>query len=144
MSRNTEPKNPDIKRKHGWAAVGYDFKSKMILYEVPSNSNGKMSQRVYINSILKPEVKIWIQRGNRFVLEKNNDSGHGPGKSNIVINLKKDYGLEYLMNAPQSPDLSPIKNCWQPAKAHYKKFPHWDDQAVKADIYKGWKRVDKN
>lgn len=66
--------------------LGYNFKSELIFYEVPGNSNGKMNQRVYINSILEPIVKPWLKAGEDFVLEKNNDSGHG-----------SDWKAEYLI-----------------------------------------------
>ena len=38
----------DKKHHHCWAAVGYDFKSDIHFYEVPGNTNRKMSQRVNI------------------------------------------------------------------------------------------------
>lgn len=66
--------------------LGYNFKSELIFYEVPGNSNGKMNQRVYINSILEPIVKPWLKAGEDFVLEKNKDSGHG-----------SDWKAEYLI-----------------------------------------------
>jgi hypothetical protein len=78
------PQKADEKRLHCWAAVGYDFKSPIHFYNVPSNGNGKMSQSVYIDQILEPIVKPWLDRGDKFVLEEDRDSGHGPGKSNIV------------------------------------------------------------
>lgn len=43
-----------------------------------------MKQEVYINQILGLVVKPWLEGGHDFVLEEDNDSGHGPGKSNIV------------------------------------------------------------
>lgn len=83
MSQSRRIKN---KYHHCWAAVGYNFKSELIFYEVPGNSNRKMNQRVYINSILEPIVKPWLKAGEDFVLEKNNDSGHG-----------SDWKAEYLI-----------------------------------------------
>lgn len=52
-------------------------------HEVPGNTNGKMGQQVYIDQILEPIVKPWIQVHQDFVLEEDGDLGHGPGKSNI-------------------------------------------------------------
>lgn len=59
------------KRYYCWAAVGYNFKSELIFYEVPGNSNGKMGQRVYIDSILEAVVKPWLEAGEDFVLEED-------------------------------------------------------------------------
>ncbi|KAI4089038.1 MAG: hypothetical protein L6R37_008106 [Teloschistes peruensis] len=54
---------------HGWAAVGYDFKiPKIIWYTVSSNENGAITQDVYINEILEVEVKMWLERGDDFIL----------------------------------------------------------------------------
>lgn len=36
------------KRYHWWAAVGHSFKSDVHFYEIPGNTNGKMSQQVYV------------------------------------------------------------------------------------------------
>lgn len=38
-----EPDEKDIKRQYSWAAAGYNFKSQIVFYEVPTNTNGKMS-----------------------------------------------------------------------------------------------------
>ena len=51
--------------------------SQIIFYNVPGNSNGKMSQRVYIDTILDPVVRPWVEAGEDFVLEEDGDSGHG-------------------------------------------------------------------
>ena len=96
-----------------------------------------MSQRVYIDQILGPVVKPWIEAHHDFVLEEDGDSGHGPGKSNIVRTWKQENNLEYYFNCHSSPDLSPIENCWQPVKQHLHKYPHWDDNTTKELISEG-------
>lgn len=63
--------------------MGHNFKSNIYFYD-SGNPNGKMKQEVYINQILGLVVKPWLEGGHDFVLEEDNDSGHGPGKSNIV------------------------------------------------------------
>ena len=136
------PPEKDRKRKHCWAAVGYNFKSDIYFYDVPSNSNGKMTHQVYIDAILDPVVKPWLERGDDFVLEEDGDSGHGTGKRrNAVKKWKLDHDLEHYFNCSSSPDLAPIENCWQPAKQHVRKFPHWDDASLEQLIREGWARV---
>lgn len=90
-----------------------------------------MKQEVYINQILEPVVKPWLEADHDFVLEEDNDSGHGPGKSNIVRTWKEKNGLEHYFNCAHSPDLAPIENCWQIPKAYTRKYPHWDDETLK-------------
>ena len=106
-----EPAEEDKKRVYAWAAVGYDFKSDLVWYDNPNNTNGKMSLKVYKDQILEPVVKEWIESGERFVLEEDNDSGHGTGqkKGNIVRSWKEKYGLEQSWNVSHSPDFSPIE-----------------------------------
>ena len=41
------PKDKDTKRVHAWAAIGYDYKSKLYRYDT-NTSNGKMTQKVYL------------------------------------------------------------------------------------------------
>jgi len=57
------PEEKDIKRLHAWAAVGYNFKSPLVWYDVPGNTNGKMSLKVYRDSILEPVVGKWLRLG---------------------------------------------------------------------------------
>lgn len=136
-----EPDAKDLKRHHCWAAVGHDFKSNIHFYDVPGNVNGKMSQRVYIDQILEPIVRPWIETHHDFVLEEDGDSGHGPGKSNIVRTWKESHGLEHFFNCSSSPDLSPIENCWHRPKQELRKYSHWDDTTTKGLIYDGWAQV---
>lgn len=134
-----EPLDKDRKRQHCWAAVGYDFKSELVWYEIPTNTNGKMTQLAYRDVILEPVVKPWLQTGQQFVLEEDGDSGHGPGKKkNIVKTWKEENNLKHYFNCHDSPDLSPIENCWQAPKQTLKKYPHWDDQMTRELIQEGW------
>jgi len=45
-----------------------------------------MSLQIYRDKILEGVVKLWLEAGDRFVLEEDGDSGHGTGqkKDNIV------------------------------------------------------------
>ena len=65
--------------------MGWNYKSDQIFYEVPGNTNGKMSQRVYIDSILEPIVKLCLEVSERFVLEEDGDSGHGSANNNNIV-----------------------------------------------------------
>ena len=101
-----------------------------------------MTHQVYIDAILGPVVKPWLERGDDFVLEEDGDSGHGTGKRrNAVKKWRLDHDLEHYFNCSSSPDLAPIENCWQPAKQHVRKFPHWDDASLEQLIREGWARV---
>ena len=51
---------------------------------MPENTNGKMSQRFYIDQILQLIEKPWIEVNHDFILKEDGDSGHGLRKSNIV------------------------------------------------------------
>jgi hypothetical protein len=127
------------KRWHVWAAVGYDFKSKLIFYET-SSSNGKMTGRVYIDLILT-EVKKWIDRGDDFILEEDKDSAHGVGENSAVRAYKQEIGLEYFFNASGSPDLSPIENIWRAQKQKIKAIDHFDDDTLVAAIHRCWDEI---
>jgi hypothetical protein len=135
------PATKDEKRMHCWAAIGWNFKSGIHYYNVPGNNNCKMSQEVYISAILEEVVKPWVESGQDFCLEEDGDSGHGPGKSNIVRKWKEDHGVKHYFNCALSPDLSPIENCWLPVKQHLRKYPHWDDKTTKGLIQEGWSSV---
>ena len=133
-----------FERAHSWAAIGWDFKSELSFYKVEGNRNGKMSLQVYRDQILNPIVKPWIDRGDDFVLEEDGDSGHGTSKSNIVRTWKKENRLESYFNCSNSPDLSPIENCWQPPKQYLKRFPHWDEFETRELAIEGWQSISQS
>jgi hypothetical protein len=136
-----DEREKEIKRVHAWAAVGHNFKSDLLFYEIASNTNGKMTQRGYIDQILEPVVKPWLECGDVFVLEEDGNSGHGPGKNNIVRKWKDDNKPTYYFNCYSSPDFAPIKNCCQPPKQYIKKFPHWDEQDTRELALEGWEKI---
>lgn len=72
-----EPAEKYKKLYHCWAAVGHNFKSDIYFYNVPGNTNGKMSQQVYIDQILEPIVKPWIKAHHDFVWRKMEYQGMG-------------------------------------------------------------------
>ncbi|EDU42948.1 HMG box protein [Pyrenophora tritici-repentis] len=130
---------------HIWGAVGYNFKSNLTFYSNPTNRNGKLSLHVYRDQILEPVVKKWVQNDPPFILEEDNDSGHGGGSSsNIVATWKRQNNLDFFFNCSNSPDLSPIENCWQVMKQHLKKFPHWDEFETRELASEGWQKVSQS
>lgn len=137
----SEPKEKDRKRQHFQAAIRWNFKSDITFYDVPGNSNRKMTHRVYIDSILEPVVKPWLEASDDFVLEEDGDSGHSYNKNrtnNIVTKQKKQYGLITIKNCAGSPDLAPIENSWQPVKHMLRSKAHWDDDTIRELIIEGW------
>ena len=133
-----QPADKDMKRLHTWGAIGYDFKSNLMWYEVPTNKNGKMTLQVYRDEILEKEVKHW--KGD-FILEEDGDLGHGTGKSNIVRTWKEEHHLPYYFNCAHSPDFSPCENAWQAPKQWLRKYAHWDDETTYELAAEGWDRL---
>lgn len=72
-------KEGDKKKLHAWAAVGVGlgFKSQLVWYDIPTNTNGKMTAKCYRDEILEPIVKLWLQQAD-FVLEEDRDSSRYP------------------------------------------------------------------
>jgi hypothetical protein len=140
LDREQEKEN---ERQHSWAAVGYNFKS-VLNFHTTTSKNGKMSLQVYRDQILEPLVKPWLEQGHDFVLEEDNDSGHGGGPSkkwNIVKAWKKNNNLDHYFNCPGSPVLTPIENCWRPPKQFLSRFPHWDEFETRELTIEGWSKV---
>ena len=141
------------KRLHYWAAIGYNFKSALVPYEVPGNSNGKMSQAVYIDTILKEHVAPWCKELGPWCLEEDNDSGHGTkNQTNRVARWFEARGVvkngtgrfSRYANCPQSPDLAPIEDAWQYPKRYVKKRPHWTDEIVEELAQEAWDGINQN
>ncbi|KAF1941731.1 hypothetical protein EJ02DRAFT_491042 [Clathrospora elynae] len=121
-----------------------DFKLSLTFYDIPSNTNGKMTQKDYISQILEPVVKPWLDAGHTFILEEDSNSGHGPGKSNVVRTWKQVHNLKHYFNCHSSPDLAPIENCWQPPKQYVRKFPHWNEQDTRELALEGWDKISQS
>ena len=144
-----EPEEKDKNRHHCWAAAGHNFKSDMYFYDVPGHGQGKLSQQMYLDQILEPIVKPWIQMGQNFVLEEDGDAGgNGGGKSSRVRSWKNKHGLKYFFSCGSSPDLSPLDNLWQPPPQQHqpfqgrkRKYLHWDELTTKEMIYERWSHV---
>src|SRR5436190_19469924 len=66
-----------------------------------------------------------------FILKEDNDSGH---KRAMLTRWKKEYEVQYYLNASKSSDLSSIQNVWSPLKFHYNSQPHWDEEQAKQRI----------
>ena len=140
----------DNKRIHFWAAVGYNFKSPLIRYEVPTNNNGKMSHRVYIDSILEPIVSQWCKEDGQWAMEEDGDPGHGKGlKSNPVSQWKEAHDISNnpssrfrsFFNCPQSPDFAPIEDTWSYPKGFVRRRPHWTDPLVEELAREAWDQI---
>ncbi|PNP57750.1 hypothetical protein FNYG_15181 [Fusarium nygamai] len=141
LQESRAPTKKQRKRVHGWAAIGYDFKSDLYLYDIATNGNGKMTQQVYLNNILKPFIRELRNRGRYFVLEEDGDSGHGLGKNNPVRAWKEQEGLEYYFNCSGSPDFAPIENAWKVPKQYTRQYPHWDTDTLVKLVKEGWKEL---
>lgn len=90
-SRCIQEKNeaviPEIaasRRCHAWGSIGHKFKSNLEWYDIPFNqatkkdrNNGKMTAQVYHQRILQRVVQPWLERGDQFTLEEDQDSSHG-------------------------------------------------------------------
>ncbi len=83
------PKEKDKKRFDCWAAVGYYFKSDLVFYDLPGNTNGKMSLMVYRDQILEHVGKPWLFEGKDFVLEEDSDSGDGKAQNRNIVQVWK-------------------------------------------------------
>jgi transposase len=108
-----------------------------------------MTARAYVDKILEPVVKPWLQERNHFVLEEDRDSGHGISvkltpATKLVKDWKEANSLTSFFNCSGSPDLSPIEDCWQPTKQYIRKFPHWQKQDTIRLATEGWERIEQD
>lgn len=103
-----------IGKVHAWAAVGWNFKTPLIYYEV-QDKDGAITHKAYIEQILDIEVIKWVNRDDQFVLEEDGASGHGGGprarKNNPAAEWKKRHNIDAYFNCHDSPDLSIIETC---------------------------------
>jgi transposase len=128
-----------LRKLHCWAAVGHDFKSDLVWYDKPSESNGKLDLPAYRDNILEPVVGPWLRAGHNFVLAEDVDSGHSGRKgNNIVQKWKQENGLQSFFNCPLSPDFVPIERAFQLPRQYVKHRACWEDSSVKELAEEGW------
>ena len=85
--------------------------------------------------ILEQHVLPLLKHGDNFILKEDGDSDHGKANNNnIVRQWKQQHDLQCYFNAPQSPDLASIENCWQPTKRYIDQEDHLSDEVLKAQI----------
>ena len=142
VQHTVQPSDKDKKRIHVWAVVGWNFRSKLFFYNVPTNDNGKLTQAAYLDLLERPDgVKDWLASGKDFVLEEDRDSSHGTGKSNKIRAWKDAHDLKYYFNCADSPDLSLIENCWGVLHRHIANTVVWDDEHLKKEMEWAWEHL---
>ncbi len=144
FQETNESTEKHLKKKHVWASMSHNFKSDIRFYDVSSNTNEKMSQRVYIDQILKLVFKSWLDRDDDFCLKEDNDSEHDINKNNILRKWNKENELKSYFNCASFLNLSSIVNCWQSLKQHIRKFSHWDETITVELIYEEWVTISQH
>ena len=100
-----------------------------------------MNIKVYKERILKKVMEGWINKGDKFILEEDQDSGYDVGQQHDLRIYKEQIGLEYFFNASGSPDLALIENIWRAQKQNINNEDHWDDPTLLAAIHRAWKAI---
>jgi hypothetical protein len=105
-----------------------------------------MNQEFYTREILPLHIKeikaLQKRHKRRYHLQEDSNSSHGnSSQNNPPARLKRDTDLLILTHPAQSPNLNPIKACWNIMKSrlHRRK---WSTIAhFKADIQAEWNQV---
>ena len=85
VQHRLEPAEKDKNQIQVWAAVGNNFKFKLLVYFVSTNQNGKMTNQEYLNIQERlNSAASWLARGDQFALEEDRDLAHGTGQASIL------------------------------------------------------------
>lgn len=127
-------------RLHAWAAVGHDFKSELVWYKHVGALSQAVTQNAYIDDILTKNVKKWIRRGDKFVLEEDVARKHVLNQA-VVKQWAEVYKLKVTASSTRNPDLSPIEEAWAEARSYLKEHIVWDEKALKEAVTESWEKV---
>lgn len=105
IQKHNEPAEKDKNRYQYWAAVWHNSKPEIYSYEVPSDE-WKHEPASTHWSDLWAYFHAMDLGTSRFLLEKDGDLGHGPGKSSIMQTWKEKNGPESYFNCRNSLDLA--------------------------------------
>lgn len=136
-----EPEDIDDRRVHGWATYSCNWKTEFFPYS--TYHNGNMTVQAYMNEILEPHVKPWVEAVaagtmRPFVLEEERDSAFGLGVNSPIRRWKREKGLETYFGARASPDLAPFEDGWRPLKYPIQRCPRWDGPLATEFVADGW------
>lgn len=93
-----------------FVVIGYNYK-RMIPYEIPSNSVGKMTTKFYTQEILPAIKDDLLDRG--LTLWQDKDSAHNSASTKAWF---KKNGVPYIISPGNSPDLSIFESYAHPLK----------------------------
>jgi len=127
-------------RLHAWAAVGHDFKSELVWYKHVGALSQAVTQNAYIDDILTKNVKKWIRRGDKFVLEEDVARKHLLNQA-VVKQWAEVYKLKVTASSTRNPDLSPIEEAWAETREHLKEHIVWDEATLKEAVTESWEKV---
>ncbi|RGP59250.1 hypothetical protein FSPOR_11467 [Fusarium sporotrichioides] len=88
-------------------------------------------------------VKALMKEGRYFILQQDNNSGHGLGKESCVAKWKKDNELKHYFNCLKSLDLAPIKNGGGLLKNKTRRGSMWDDDEIETVARECWDEIDQ-
>lgn len=139
-----DPEDIDDRRVHGWATYHHDWKSEF--YPYSTYHNGNMTVKAYMDEILEPYVKPWLDAVavgalKPFILEEERDSAFGLGVNSPIRKWKREKGLETYFGARASPDLAPFEDGWRPLKYPVKRCPRWDGALATELVADGWSQT---
>lgn len=139
------------RRLHAWGAVGYNFISKLVIYDTEFEKN--WTPEVYRSKILETEVASWLQRGDDFVLHEEGSIGTGigiftpgSGETNEVREWKIERDVDCYFNAEMSPDLAPIRRAFRLPRraADVLGMPEWDTGSMEEWCRRGWEGLEQS
>lgn len=138
----------ESKKKHNTGFQKDVFRFECLLYdaEEAGNSNGKMSARSYVDHVLEPVIKPWVEDVKLgslapFTLVEDPNGSNGVGVNSEARRWKREHSrgyIDYHFNERASPDLTPVEECWQPYKYDVKGYPHWEESYAKELVLDGW------
>lgn len=108
----------NIPRIMVWAAIGFNFKSQLVIFPQQKNKDerkNKMTYRLdarsYVRKCLAPIVPALV--GGKRIFQHDGASAHGRGSANSVAGryLAKK-GVKVTFHPPYSPDLSEVEKVW--------------------------------
>lgn len=130
-----------------WGAVGYNWKSPLIILEKGSGPRGGFVKVNYVEQVLRSVVASFFEEQHwagytDLIMYEDGNKAHGlTDDLNSAAQVKKELNINFFHVPPSSPDFNIIKNVWRIIKSRLKQRLFTKKEELKQAVLEEWNKL---